>query len=134
MIRNLQFRCSKINKFCEQPHNSNCCKMVFVDDPNGHYRDNCWYPNVEISGIKFSEDGVLWFPHDNYTRPIIPIPGDWRSYVLKGVYPPDTSETFAELAEELQRQQEKAEQELLQQQEESKIEYEVHHGVRRRIK
>lgn len=110
MIRYLQFRCSVIEKFCEQPHdNSNCCKLVIVDDPNGHYRENCWYPHAEISGIKFSESGKIWFHHDDYEPSVIPIPGDWRSYILKDVYPEETAKNYVTLAAVIARQNEERE-------------------------
>ncbi len=137
MIRYLQFRCFNIEKFCEQPHdNSNCCKLVTVDDPHNHYRENCWYPHAEISGIKFSEDGRLWFEHDDYRPLIVPIPGDWRSYILKEIYPEETAETYITTVAALVKQHEEAEHDKLQRQQEAeeKAEYEVHHGVRRRIK
>lgn len=67
MIHYLQFRCFNINKFCEWPHtNSDCCRLVIVDDPGNHYRENCWYPHAERSDIMFSEDGDNWFNHDYY--------------------------------------------------------------------
>lgn len=91
MIHHLQFRCFLIDKFCEQPHSNGCCRLVTVDDPDGHYRDNCWYPNVEKSNITFTEDGDTWYRHDVLIGATVPIPGDILERIFVNNNPPETS-------------------------------------------
>lgn len=96
MIHYLQFRCFIIDKFCEQPHQNNtCCRLVIVNDPKGHYRNNCWYPHAERSDITYTEDGITWIRHDAIQHSSITIPGDILDRISPIKHPPQTAEDIA---------------------------------------